>query len=79
MAPPPLGGVHTIGQPSSAMSTNDSSSSDYQRGGASAEITGFTASQLPTSSGGSSGRSNKGQSLRYYVSTYVYTVNSTCM
>ena len=65
VAPPPLGGVHTVGQPSSAVSTNDSSSSGnhYDGGVAPAGVTGFTASQLPTSSGGGSGRSNKGQLL----------------
>ena len=75
MAPPPLGGVHTIGQPSSAASTNDSSLSGYHRGGASAGVTGFTASQLPTSSGGGIGRSNKGKLMRY-VHVCIYCNNS---
>lgn len=54
-APPHLGGVHTIGQSSSAVSTNNSSAGHHSTDGG---VTGFTASQLPTTS--SSGRSNKG-------------------
>ena len=57
-APPPLGGVHTVGQSSSAVSTNNSSSGHH--GDGVGGVTGFTASQLPTSS---SGRGNKGQSV----------------
>ena len=54
-APPPLGGIHTIGQSSSAVSTNDSSSSHH--GDGIGGVTGFTASQLPSTA---SGKSNKG-------------------
>ena len=55
-APPPLGGIHTIGQSSSAMSTNDASSGHHSDGVGG--VTGFTASQLPSTA---TGKSNKGK------------------